>query len=131
MKLSSEYEAKQQELTEKINAEQKEVDTYEQDKNDFDSFAAVIRKYVGITALTPTIVNEILENEEFGSMAEKAEIITRKMEVKGMIHFPNLTKNLAPIVLHTLKFSTIFKTTFITIPTDKRMPVCVAGCDTG
>lgn len=37
------------------------VDTYEQDKADFDSFAAVIRKYVGITELTPTIVNEFVK----------------------------------------------------------------------
>ena len=61
LKLSAEYEAEQRELTEKVNAEQKEVDTYEQDKSDFDSFAAVIRKYVGITELTPTIVNEFIK----------------------------------------------------------------------
>lgn len=61
LKLSAEYEAEQRELTEKVNAEQREVDTYEQDKNDFDSFAAVIRKYVGITELTPTIVNEFIK----------------------------------------------------------------------
>ena len=52
---------------------------------------------------------------------EKIQITleTKKIEVKGIIHFPNLTKNLAPIVLHTLKFNTIFKTTFITIPPTK------------
>lgn len=32
LKLSAEYEAEQRELTEKVNAEQKEVDTYEQNK---------------------------------------------------------------------------------------------------
>ena len=37
------------------------VDTYEQDKSDFDSFAAIIRKYVGIQELTPTIVNEFVK----------------------------------------------------------------------
>lgn len=61
LKLSAEYEAEQKALTEKVAAEQKEVDTYEQDKNDFDSFAAIIRKYVGITELTPTIVNEFIK----------------------------------------------------------------------
>ena len=61
LKLSAEYEAEQKALTEKVAAEQKEVDTYEQNKNDFDSFAAVIRKYVGITELTPTIVNEFIK----------------------------------------------------------------------
>ena len=61
MKLSAEYEAEQKELTEKVKAEQQEVDTYEQNKSDFDSFAAIIRKYVGITELTPTIVNEFIK----------------------------------------------------------------------
>ena len=42
-------------------AQQQEVDTYEQNKSDFDSFAAIIRKYVGITELTPTIVNEFVK----------------------------------------------------------------------
>ena len=37
------------------------MDTYEQNKSDFDSFAATIRKYVGITELTPTIVNEFIK----------------------------------------------------------------------
>ena len=50
LKLSAEYETEQQ-----------EVDTYEQNKMDFDSFAAIIRKYVGITELTPTIVNEFIK----------------------------------------------------------------------
>lgn len=61
LKLSAEYETEQKELTEKVNAEQQEVDTYEQNKSDFDSFAAIIRKYVGITELTPTIVNEFIK----------------------------------------------------------------------
>lgn len=49
------------ERTGKINVEQREVNTYEQNKSDFDSFAAVIRKYVEITELTPTIVNEFIK----------------------------------------------------------------------
>ncbi len=48
LKLSAEYEAEQRELEEKVKADQQEVDTYEQNKSDFDSFAAIIRKYVGI-----------------------------------------------------------------------------------
>ena len=59
LKLSAEYEAEQKELTEFVKLEQAAVDTYEQDRTDFDSFAAVIRKYVGIRELTPTIVNEL------------------------------------------------------------------------
>ena len=47
------YEAEQKELTEKVKANREMVNTYEQDKAGFDSFAAVIRKYVGITELSP------------------------------------------------------------------------------
>ena len=63
LKLSAEYETEQKELTEKVNAEQQEVDTYEQNKSDFDSFATIIRKYVGITELTPTLLFMILGQE--------------------------------------------------------------------
>ena len=61
LKLSAEYETEQKELTEKVKADQQEVDTYEQNKSDFDSFASIIRKYVGISELTPTIVNEFIK----------------------------------------------------------------------
>ena len=61
LKLSFEYEAEQKELTAFVKAEQTAVDTYEQDRADFDSFAAIIRKYVGIKELTPTIVNEFVK----------------------------------------------------------------------
>lgn len=50
LKLSAEYEAEQQELIGKAAQMQQEVDTYEQDKADFNSFSAVVRKYVGIKA---------------------------------------------------------------------------------
>ena len=92
LKLSAEYEAEQRELTEKVNAEQREVDTYEQDKSDFDSFAAVIRKYVGITELTPTIVNEFVKKivvhapEKIdGKRFQKVDIV---FNFVGEIHFP-------------------------------------------
>ena len=92
MKLSAEYEAEQQELTEKVNTEQRKVDTYEQDKNDFDSFAAAIRKYVGITELTPTIVNEFIKKivvhapEKIdGKRFQKVDII---FNFVGEIHLP-------------------------------------------
>ena len=55
------YEAEQKELTEKVKADREIVTTYEQDRADFDSFAAVIRKYVGIRELTPMIVNEFVK----------------------------------------------------------------------
>lgn len=92
LKLSAEYEAEQKELTEKVNVGQKEVDTYEQDKTDFDSFAAIARKYVGITELTPTIVNEFIKKivvhapEKIdGKRFQKVDIV---FNFVGEIHFP-------------------------------------------
>lgn len=82
LKLSAEYEAEQKELTEFVKVEQAAVDTYEQDRMDFDSFAAVIRKYVGIRELTPTIVNEFVKkiivhapDKSSGHRRQKIEIV--------------------------------------------------------
>ena len=82
LKLSTEYEAEQTELTELVKTEQAAVDTYEQDRTDFDSFAAVIRKYVGIRELTPTIVNEFVKkiivhapDKSSGHRRQKIEIV--------------------------------------------------------
>lgn len=92
MKLSAEYETEQQELTEKVKTEQQEVDTYEQNKMDFDSFAAFIRKYVGITELTPTIVNEFINKNVIhapekidGKRFQKVDIV---FNFVGEIHLP-------------------------------------------
>ena len=77
LKLSSEYEAEQKELTEFVKVGQAAVDTYEQDRTDFDSFAAVIRKYVGIRELTPAIVNEFVHapDKSSGHRRQKIEIV--------------------------------------------------------
>lgn len=82
LKLSAEYEAEQKELTEFVKVEQAAVDTYEQDRTDFDSFAAVIRKYVGIRELTPIIVNEFVKkiivhapDKSSGHRRQKIEIV--------------------------------------------------------
>ena len=56
LKLSAEYEAEQKELTEFVQVEQNAVHIFEQDKADFDNFTAVIRKYVGVKELTPTML---------------------------------------------------------------------------
>lgn len=61
LKLSAGYEAEQKELTELVKTKKATGDTYEQDRMDLDRFAAVIRKYVGIWELTPTIVNEFIK----------------------------------------------------------------------
>ena len=93
LKLSAEYEAEQKELTEKVKTEQQEVDTYEKNKMDFDSFAAIIRKYVGITELTPTIVNEFVKEivvhapkKIDGKRFQKVDIV---FNFVGEIHLPD------------------------------------------
>ena len=60
---------------------------------DFDSFAAIIRKYVGITELTPTIVNEFVKKivvhapEKInGKRFQKVDIV---FNFVGEIHLPD------------------------------------------
>ena len=96
LKLSAEYETEQKELTEKVNAEQQEVDTYEQNKSDFDSFSAIIRKYMGIKELTPTIVNEFIKKiivhapeKVDGKRVQKVDIVFNFVE----INFLSATKS--------------------------------------
>lgn len=48
LKLSTDYEAEQRELTEQVKTWREVVEIFEQDRSDFDSFAAIVRKYVGI-----------------------------------------------------------------------------------
>ena len=82
LKLSAEYEAEQKELTEFVKQEQATVNTYEQNKADIDNFCAVIRKYIGIKELTPTIVNEFVKkiivhapDKSSGHRRQKVDIV--------------------------------------------------------
>ena len=93
LKLSVEYEAEQKELTEKVKADREMVSTYEQDREDFDNFAAVIRKYVGITELTPTIVNEFVKkiivhapDKSSGRRRQKIQLVWNFI---GEVNLPN------------------------------------------
>lgn len=93
LKLSAEYETEQRELTGKAAEMQQEVETYEQDKADFNSFSAVVRKYVGIKELTPTIVNEFVKqivvhapDKSSGKRVQKVDIVWNFI---GMVDFPN------------------------------------------
>lgn len=61
LKLSTDYEAEQKKLTEQVKAWRDAVETFEQNQANFASFAAIVRKYVGIRELTPTIVNEFVK----------------------------------------------------------------------
>lgn len=82
LKLSADYEAEQKELTEQVKAWQNAVETLEQDQSDFRTFAAIVRKYVGIRELTPTIVNEFVKkiivhapDKSSGHRRQKIELV--------------------------------------------------------
>ncbi|WP_286733038.1 recombinase family protein [Intestinimonas sp. UBA1698] len=82
LKLSADYEAEQKELTEQVKVWRDAVETFEQDQADFASFAAIVRKYVGIRELTPTIVNEFVKkiiihapDKSSGHRRQKIELV--------------------------------------------------------
>lgn len=82
LKLSADYEAEQRELTEQVKTWREAVETFEQDRSDFDSFVAIVRKYVGIRELTPTIVNEFVKkiivhapDKSSGHRRQKIELV--------------------------------------------------------
>lgn len=82
LKLSADYEAEQKELMEQVKAWREAVETIEQDQADFASFAAIVRKYVGIRELTPTIVNEFVKkiivhapDKSSGHRRQKIELV--------------------------------------------------------
>ena len=82
LKLSADYEAEQKELMEQVKIWREAIETFEQDKSDFDSFATIVRKYVGIRELTPTIVNEFVKkiivhapDKSSGHRKQKIELV--------------------------------------------------------
>ena len=69
-------------LTEQVKILREAVETFEQDQADFASFAAIVRKYVGIRELTPTIVNEFIKkiivhapDKSSGHRRQKIELV--------------------------------------------------------
>ena len=96
LKLSTEYEAEQKELTEFVHTEQNAVHIFEQDKADFNNFAAVIRKYVGVKELTPKIVNEFVKkiivyapDKSSGHRRQEVQIVWNFI---GEVNLPNDSK---------------------------------------
>ncbi len=74
LKLSAECEAEQKELTEKVQAEQQELDTYEQNKSDFDSFNGTIshERFLKLSAECEAEQKELTEKVQ----AEQQELDT-------------------------------------------------------
>lgn len=92
LKLSADYETEQKELMEQVKAWREAVETFEQDQADFASFAAIVRKYVGIRELTPTIVNEFVKkiivhapDKSSGHRRQKIELVWNFI---GQINLP-------------------------------------------
>ena len=82
LKLSADYEAEQKELTAQVKVWREAVEIFEQDQADFASFAAIVRKYVGIRELAPTIVNEFVKkiivhapDKSSGHRRQKIELV--------------------------------------------------------
>lgn len=82
IKLSAEYETEQQDLQNKVNEYQKETAEFNRQQLDFDKFREIVRKYVGIKELTPTIVNEFIKkiivhapDKSSGHRVQKIQII--------------------------------------------------------
>ncbi|MGE4484912.1 MAG: DUF4368 domain-containing protein [Oscillospiraceae bacterium] len=82
LKLSADYEAEQKDLQEQVAKLQFEIENHEQTQYDFKQFSALARKYIGITELTPTIVNDFIKKIIFhapekvnGHRTQRAQVI--------------------------------------------------------
>ena len=82
MKLSAEYETEQKDLQKQANEFQKETADFDRQQTDFNQFRQIVRKYVGITELTPTIVNEFIKkiivhapDKSSGHRVQKIQIV--------------------------------------------------------
>ena len=60
-KMASDYEDEQERLRLEIESLESWIDTQEADNNGLDAFIALTRKYVDVTELMPTIVNEYIK----------------------------------------------------------------------
>ncbi len=61
LKLSVEYESEQAELQKQIKIFEEETNNFDSQQIDFKQFHEIVKKYVGIKELTPTIVNEFIK----------------------------------------------------------------------
>ncbi len=82
LKLSAEYETEQQELQKQADDFEKETTDFDRRQIDFNQFREIVRKYVGITELTATIVNEFVKkiiihapDKSSGHRVQKVQII--------------------------------------------------------
>lgn len=82
LKLSAEYETEQAELQKQIRVFEEETNNFDRQQIDFKQFHEIVKKYVGIKELTPTIVNEFIKkivvhapDKSSGHRVQKIQII--------------------------------------------------------
>lgn len=82
LKLSAEYETEQAELQKQIKVYEEETNNFDRQQIDFKQFREIVKKYVGIKELTPTIVNEFIKkiivhspDKSSGHRVQKIQII--------------------------------------------------------
>ncbi|MBQ4518277.1 MAG: recombinase family protein [Clostridia bacterium] len=82
LKLSAEYENEQAELQKQIKVFEEETNNFDRQQIDFKQFHEIVKKYVGIKELTPTIVNEFIKkivvhapDKSSGHRVQKIQII--------------------------------------------------------
>ncbi len=82
LKLSAEYETEQAELQKQIKVYEEETNNFDRQQIDFKQFHEIVKKYVGIKELTPTIVNEFIKkivvhapDKSNGHRVQKIQII--------------------------------------------------------
>ncbi len=82
LKLSAEYEAEQKELQKQVSIFEEETSNFDRQQIDFKQFYEIVKKYVGIKELTPTIVNEFIKkiivhapDKSSGHRVQKIQII--------------------------------------------------------
>lgn len=82
LKLSAEYENEQTELQKRIKVFEEETNNFDRQQIDFKQFHEIVKKYVGIKELTPTIVNEFIKkiivhapDKSSGHRVQKIQII--------------------------------------------------------
>ncbi|MBO5409484.1 MAG: DUF4368 domain-containing protein [Clostridia bacterium] len=61
IRLLNEYETEQAELQKQIRVFEEETNIFDRQQIDFKQFHEIVKKYVGIKELTPTIVNEFIK----------------------------------------------------------------------
>ena len=82
-KMAADYEDEQERLRLEIESLEDWIDTQEADNTGLDAFIALTRKYVDVTELTPTIVNEYIK--KIVVYASDKSSGKRKQKIK--IHF--------------------------------------------